>query len=69
VLLKTGVIHDIGTISVLVTISGVLGSLLMYWALRRTPLVFLYERPRRFWLEPKAEKKPAETAPVLQPAE
>lgn len=69
VLLKTGVIHDVGTISVLVTISGVVGSLLMYWALRRTPLVFLYERPRRFWLEPKAAKKPAETAPTLQPAE
>ena len=35
-LLKTGVITDIGTISVLVTAAGVIGSLLMFWAVRGT---------------------------------
>jgi uncharacterized membrane protein YcfT len=64
-LLKTGLIADIGTVSLLVTVSGVIGSLLLYWALRSTPLAFLYERPQRFWLEPK----PAKPASALQPAE
>jgi len=64
-LLKTGLIADIGTVSLLVTAAGVIGSLLIYWALRPTPLAFLYERPQRFWLEPK----PAKPAPALQPAE
>jgi len=64
-LLKTGLIADIGTVSLLVTASGVIGSLLLYWALRPTPLAFLYERPQRFWLEPK----PVKPAPALQPAE
>jgi uncharacterized membrane protein YcfT len=64
-LLKTGLIADIGTVALLVTASGVIGSLLLFWALRPTPLAFLYERPQRFWLEPK----PAKPAPALQPAE
>jgi uncharacterized membrane protein YcfT len=64
-LLKTGLIADVGTVSLLVTTSGVIGSLALYWALRSTPLAFLYERPQRFWLEPKP-KKPAS---ALQPAE
>jgi uncharacterized membrane protein YcfT len=64
-LLKTGLIADVGTVSLLVTASGVIGSLLIYWALRPTPLSFLFERPQRFWLEPK----PAKPAPALQPAE
>jgi uncharacterized membrane protein YcfT len=63
-LLKTGLVHDVGTISVLVTVSGVLGSLLMYWALRPTPLKFLYERPRMFWLGGRPKSRV-----TLQPAE
>ena len=61
-LLKTHIVTDIGTVSVLVTAVGVIGSLCMYWTLRSTPLGFLYERPQRLRLEPKR-------APVLQPAE
>jgi uncharacterized membrane protein YcfT len=64
-LLKTGFVTDIGTISVLVTAVGVIGALCMYWALRNSPLWFLYERPQRFRLEPKAPPR----APALQPAE
>lgn len=53
VLLKTGLITDIGTVSALVTISGVVGALVMYWAVRHTFLRFLFERPERFWIAPK----------------
>ena len=68
VLLKTGVITDIGTISVLVTASGVIGALLMFWAVRFTPLKFLFERPAMFWLTPKPAPK-VEPKLAMQPAE
>jgi uncharacterized membrane protein YcfT len=58
-LLRLGVIADIGTISVLVTFAGVIGSLALFWAVRGTPLRFLFERPQRSWI----------AAPALQPAE
>ena len=66
VLLKTGIISDIGTICAIVTVCGVLGSLLMYWAATAIGARFLFERPARFWLTPKPEPKPQF---VLQPAE
>jgi uncharacterized membrane protein YcfT len=58
-LLKTGVIADVGTISAIVTLAGVTGSLALFWAVRGTALRILFERPRRFWI----------AAPALQPAE
>ncbi len=61
-LLKTGWISDIGTISAIVTLAGVVGALVLFWAVRHTPLRFLFERPERFWIAPEA-------AHVLQPAE
>jgi uncharacterized membrane protein YcfT len=61
-MIKTGVIADIGTISALVTMAGVVGALAMFWAVRGTPLRFLFERPERFWLAPKPRM-------ALQPAE
>ena len=66
ILLKTGVITDIGTVSALVTIAGVVGALAMYWAVRHTVLRFLFERPERFWIAPKARmalQPAAQTAP------
>ncbi len=62
VLLKTGWITDIGTISVLVTCAGVVGSLIWFWAVRHTFLRFLFERPARFWIAPKVAKSAGETA-------
>jgi uncharacterized membrane protein YcfT len=62
-LLKTGWIADIGTISAVVTACGVIGALAMYWAVRHTPARFLFERPERFWLAPKKPRV------ALQPAE
>jgi uncharacterized membrane protein YcfT len=61
-LIKTGLIADIGTISLIVTAAGVIGALVIYWAVRNTPLRFLFERPERFWLAPKRRM-------ALQPAE
>jgi uncharacterized membrane protein YcfT len=57
-LLKAGWIADVGTISCLVTICGVTGSLALFWTVRATPLSFLFERPQRFWIAAR---------PVLQP--
>jgi uncharacterized membrane protein YcfT len=61
-LLKTGIIADLGTISLLVTTAGVIGALCWFWAARNTPFRFLFERPA--W----ARLRPARGA-VLQPAE
>jgi uncharacterized membrane protein YcfT len=52
VFLKTGWIADIGTVSALVTLTGVVGALATFWAVRNTPLRFLFERPQRFHLAP-----------------
>jgi len=62
VLLKSGLIADVGTISALVTVAGIIGSLGLFWAVRGTPARFLFERPSPFWL---ALPKRA----ALQPAE
>jgi uncharacterized membrane protein YcfT len=60
-LIKSGLIADVGTISLVVTTAGVVGALAWFWAVRGTPLRFLFERPERFWLAPRRV--------VLQPAE
>lgn len=61
VLLKTGVISDLGTISVIVTAAGVIGPLVLFWMVRGTPLKLLFKRPA--WATLTAAK------PKLQPAE
>jgi uncharacterized membrane protein YcfT len=61
-LLKSGIITDLGTISLLVTAAGVVGALAWYWVVRGTPLRVLFERP--VW----ARLKPARI-PAMQPAE
>ena len=61
VLLRTGVIADVGTISLIVTAAGVIGPLMLFWLVRSTWFRFLFERPARFWLTPRR--------PALQPAE
>ena len=56
-LLKTGIITDLGTISLLVTAAGVIGALCWYWAVRGTPFRFLFERPAWARLKP-ARRRP-----------
>jgi uncharacterized membrane protein YcfT len=62
-LLKTGLIHDIGTVSLIVTIVGVVGAVAIWWIALAARADFLFERPNAFWIAPK------KTNPVLQAAE
>jgi uncharacterized membrane protein YcfT len=62
VLLKTGIITDVGTISLMVTTAGVVGALVLFWLVRNTPFRFLFERPAWARLDRKR-------TPALQPAE
>jgi uncharacterized membrane protein YcfT len=57
--LKTGWIADIGTVSLLVTLIGVIGALALFWAVRHTFLRFLFERPALFWIAPKTARAAA----------
>ncbi|WP_375413013.1 acyltransferase family protein [uncultured Bradyrhizobium sp.] len=51
-LLRLGLIHDIGVISLIVTIAGVVGALAIWWIARGTWANFLFERPAAFWIVP-----------------
>jgi uncharacterized membrane protein YcfT len=62
-LLRSGVVTDVGWAAVVITTFGVIGSLLMWWAMRNTQLKFLFDRPAAFWLTDKPR------AAVLQAAE
>ena len=61
-LIKTGLIPDIGTMAVVITAAGVIVPLALYWLVRGTRFAFLFERPAMFWLTPKPRL-------ALQPAE
>jgi uncharacterized membrane protein YcfT len=52
-LLKFGPIHDIGVVSLIVTVVGVVVALAIWWAARGTRANFLFERPAAFWIAPK----------------
>jgi uncharacterized membrane protein YcfT len=62
-LLRAGIIHDVGTISLVVTIVAVTGALAIWWIALKAGANFLFERPPAFWIVPK---KPQ---PTLQAAE
>jgi uncharacterized membrane protein YcfT len=62
-LLRAGLIHDIGAISLVVTIAGVVGALALWQLALKVGANFLFERPAALWIAPK---KPQ---PTLQPAE
>jgi uncharacterized membrane protein YcfT len=61
-LLHTGIIPDLGTVSLIVTLVGVAVPLLFHAAIRGTKLDFLFVRPAAFHLRPAGKK-------TLQPAE
>jgi uncharacterized membrane protein YcfT len=52
-LLRAGIIHDIGTISLLVTIVGVVGALAIWRVALKAGANFLFERAAAFWIAPK----------------
>jgi uncharacterized membrane protein YcfT len=62
-LLKTGVITDIGTISLIVTVAGVAGAVVIWRLALALRADFLFERPTAFWIAPRKAR------PALQPAE
>jgi uncharacterized membrane protein YcfT len=55
-LLRLNVIEDLGVVSLLTTVAGVVGPILLFWATRHTKLSLLFIRPS--WA--KLEKRPAE---------
>jgi uncharacterized membrane protein YcfT len=62
-LLRTGLIPEIGTVSLIVTIVGVAGSVAIWRIALALGANFLFERPAAFWIAPKKESR------VLQAAE
>jgi uncharacterized membrane protein YcfT len=62
-LLRSGIIHDVGLIALIVTVVGVAGSLLIWRAALWAHANFLFERPQAFWIAPK------KAATALQAAE
>jgi uncharacterized membrane protein YcfT len=62
-LLKTGIIGDVGLISLVVTMLGIAGALLIWRVALWAHANFLFERPDAFWIAPR------KTRPGLQPAE
>ena len=61
-LLKTGLIHDIGAVSLLVTVAGVIGALAIWWIALKFGANFLFERPAAFWIAPKKPRKTLQAA-------
>jgi uncharacterized membrane protein YcfT len=61
-LLRTGLIHDIGTISLLVTVAGVVGALALWRAALAVGANFLFERPAAFWIAPKTAGRALQAA-------
>jgi uncharacterized membrane protein YcfT len=62
-LLRSGLIADIGTVSLIVTVVGVVGALAIWRIALALHANFLFERPAAFWIAPK------KAAPALQAAE
>jgi uncharacterized membrane protein YcfT len=62
-LLRSGLIPDIGTVSLIVTVAGVAGALAIWRMALALHANFLFERPDAFWIAPK---KPGI---ILHPAE
>jgi uncharacterized membrane protein YcfT len=62
-LLRTGIIHDVGVVSLTVTLVALFGALAIWQAAIRCGANFLFERPAAFWIAPK------KTGPTLQAAE
>jgi uncharacterized membrane protein YcfT len=61
-LVHSGIVADVGTMSILVTLAGVIGALAIWWSVRGTRADFLFERPDLFRIAPRrrATVQPAE---------
>jgi uncharacterized membrane protein YcfT len=61
-LLRAGIIHDIGTISLIVTLAGVFGSLAIWRIALAAGANFLFERPAAFWIAPRKQVRALQAA-------
>jgi uncharacterized membrane protein YcfT len=61
-LLKTGIIPDIGLVSLIVTAVGVAGALLIWRAALAVHANFLFERPDAFWIAPRKAARALQAA-------
>ena len=61
-LLKSGIIADIGTVSLIVTVAGVLGALAIWRAALAARANFLFERPDAFWIAPRKPRATLQAA-------
>jgi uncharacterized membrane protein YcfT len=61
-LLRTGVIGDVGTISLLVTIVALFGALAIWQIALLSGANFLFERPLAFYIAPKKQKAALQAA-------
>jgi uncharacterized membrane protein YcfT len=60
VLLKTGIVTNIGTVSLIVTAAGVIVPLMFHWFVRDTRFGFLFVRPESFRIRKRPQLQPAE---------
>jgi uncharacterized membrane protein YcfT len=61
-LLKTGIVTDIGSMALIVTAAGVVGPLVLHWLVTGTRFDFLFKRPAYFYIDRPRRQ-------TLQPAE
>jgi uncharacterized membrane protein YcfT len=54
-LLRTGLIHDVGTMSLTVTVVALFGALAIWQIALKVGANFLFERPDAFWIAPKKQ--------------
>jgi uncharacterized membrane protein YcfT len=62
VLLHAGLIHDIRAVSLVVTIAGVVGALVLWRIALAVGATFLFERPAAFWIAPKKPRTTLQAA-------
>jgi uncharacterized membrane protein YcfT len=61
-LLRAGLIHDIGMVSLVVTIAAVVGALAIWRIALKAGANFLFERPPAFWIAPKKPRTTLQAA-------
>jgi uncharacterized membrane protein YcfT len=61
-LLKSGIVTDIGSVALIVTAAGVVGPLVLHWLVTGTRFDFLFKRPAYFYIDRPRRQ-------TLQPAE
>ena len=61
-LLRAGIIQDIGTISLVVTVVAVVGALAIWRIALKAGANFLFERPPAFWIAPKKPRTTLQAA-------